>query len=142
MVNIPTQIPPDYDCNSHSPVFLNLFISFDPIITVAFPPWRNSAHVVVSISIDFPPSNSKRDAPFHRTAYDYSYADWDGLLDHLGDVVWEDTAVSAAAAKLCQRVQVKIDVYIAHRKYQVKPHSSPWSSAACAAVSLNHFFRL
>ena len=37
-----------------------------------------------------------------------------------------------------------IDVYIHHRKYQVKPHSSPWFSAACAAaiVHRNHFFRL
>ena len=31
-----------------------------------------------------------------------------------------------------------------YRKYQVKPHSSPWFSAACAAaiVHRNHFFRL
>ena len=31
-----------------------------------------------------------------------------------------------------------------HRKYQVKPHSSPWFSAACAAATVhrNHFFRL
>ena len=36
------------------------------------------------------------------------------------------------------------DVYIPHRKYQVKPHSSPWFSASCAAaiVHRNHFFRL
>ena len=35
-------------------------------------------------------------------------------------------------------------VYIPHRKYQVKPHLSPWFSAACAAaiVHRNHFFRL
>ena len=35
-------------------------------------------------------------------------------------------------------------MYIPHRKYQVKPHSSPWFSAACAAalVHRNHFFRL
>ena len=41
-------------------------------------------------------------------------------------------------------VQVGIDVCITHRKYQVKPHSSPWLSAACAAaiVDRNHFFRL
>ena len=33
---------------------------------------------------------------------------------------------------------------IPHRKYQVKPHSSPWFSAACAAVIVhkNHFFCL
>ena len=36
------------------------------------------------------------------------------------------------------------DVYIPHRKYQVKPHLFPWFSAACAAaiVHRNHFFRL
>ena len=41
-------------------------------------------------------------------------------------------------------VQVGIDVYIPHCKYQVKPHSSPWFSAACAAaiVHRNHFFHL
>ena len=35
-------------------------------------------------------------------------------------------------------------IYIPHRKYQVKPHSSPWFSAACAAAIAhrNHFFRL
>ena len=51
---------------------------------------------------------------------------------------------SAAASEFFERVQVGIDVYIPHRKYQVKPHSSPWFSAACAAaiVHINHFFRL
>ena len=35
-------------------------------------------------------------------------------------------------------------VYIPHRKYQGKRHSSPWFSAACAAaiVHRNHFFGL
>ena len=41
-------------------------------------------------------------------------------------------------------VQVGIDVYIPHRKYQVKPPSPPWFSAACAAaiVHRNHPFSL
>ena len=36
------------------------------------------------------------------------------------------------------------DLYIPHRKYQVKPHSAPWFSASCAAaiVHRNHYFRL
>ena len=44
----------------------------------------------------------------------------------------------------CEWVQVGVDVYIHHRKYQVKLHSSPWFSAACAAavVHRNHVFRL
>ena len=54
---------------------------------MAFPPLGNSDHVVVSVSIDFP-TNSQQDAPFHRIAYDYSRADWDGLCDHLRDVAW------------------------------------------------------
>ena len=56
---------------------------------MANPTLGNSDHVVVSVSIDFP-TNSQHDAPFHRKAYDYSRADWDGLRDHLRDVPWED----------------------------------------------------
>ena len=53
--------------------------------TMVFPSLGNSDHVVASVSIDFP-TNSQQDAPFHRIAYDYSRADWDGLRDHLRDV--------------------------------------------------------
>ena len=144
MVNFPTRIP---DCDSHNPALLDLFLTSDASIcsTMAFPPLGNSDHVVVSVSIDFP-TNSQRDATFHRIAYDYSRADWDGLRDHLRNVPWEDIfklSAPAAASEFCEWVQVGIDVYIPHRKYQVKPHSSPWFSAACAAaiVHRNHFFR-
>ena len=104
----------------------------------------NYDYVNVSVSIVFPP-NSQRDATFHRIAYDYSRADWDGLCDHLRDVLWDDIFkfnVSAAARELCEWVQAGTDVYIPHRKYQVKPHSSPWFSAACAVaiVHRNHIF--
>ena len=113
---------------------------------MGFPLLGNSDHVVVSVSIDFP-INSKQDSLFHRMAYDYSRADWDGLRDHLRDVPWEHIfklGASAAASEFCEWVQVGIDVYIPHRKCQVKPHPSPWFSAACAAaiVHRNHFFRL
>ena len=145
MVNFPTQIP---GCDSHSPALLALFLSFDASIcsTMAFPPLGNSDHVVVSVFIGFP-TNLQQDAPFHRIAYDYSHADWYGLRDHLRDVPWEDIfklGASAAASEFCEWVQVGIDVYIPHRKYQVKPHSSPWFSAACAApiVHRHHFFHL
>ena len=144
MVNFPTWIP---DCDPHSPALLDLFLSYDASIcsTMAFRPLENSDHVV-SVSIDFP-TFSLRDAPFHRIAYDYSHADWDGLRDHLRDVPWENIfklGASAAASEFCEWIQVGIDVYISHRKYQVKLHSSPWFSAACAAaiVHRNHFFRL
>ena len=84
---------------------------------------------------------------FHRVAYDYSRSDWDGLCDHLRDAPWEDIfklGASAAAREFCEWVQVATDVYIPHRKYQVKPHSSQWFSAACAAAVThrNLFYRL
>ena len=67
MVNFPTRIP---DCDSHNPALLDLFISSETSIcsTMAFPPLGSSDQIVVSGSIDFP-SNSQRDAPFHRIVY-------------------------------------------------------------------------
>ena len=133
---------------SHSPALLDLFISSQASIcsTMAFPPLGNSHHVIVSVFIDFPPY-SQQDASFQFIAYDFSCADWDGLRDHLRDVPWEvilKLSVFAAASKFCEWVQVGIDVYIPHWKYQIKPYSAPWFSAACAAAIFlrNHFFRL
>ena len=88
MVNFPTRIP---DCDSQRPTLLDLFISSDASIcsTMAFPPLVNSDLVIVSVYIDFS-SNSKRDSPFHQIAYNYSHVDFDGLHEHLSDVLWED----------------------------------------------------
>ena len=96
MVNFPTRIP---DCDSHNPALLDLFLTPDASIcsTMALPPLRNSDHVVVSVSIDFP-TNSQRDAPFHHIPYDYSWADWVGLHDHLTHVPWEDILKLSASA--------------------------------------------
>ena len=73
MVNFPTRI---LDSDFHCPALLDLFVSSDSGIcsTAAFPPMGNSDHFVVSVSIDFP-SNSKKDAPFHRTGYGYPRLD-------------------------------------------------------------------
>ena len=100
MVDFPGRIP---DCDSHSPALLDLCLFSDASIcsTMAFPPLGNSDHVVVF------PSNSQQDAPYHRIAYDYSRADWDGLRDHLRNVPWEDIfkpSASAAATEFCEWV--------------------------------------
>ena len=136
IVNFPMQIP---DCDSHTIALLDLFLSSDASFcsTIAFPPMGNSDHVIVSVSIDFP-LNSQWDAPFHRIAYDYSCDDWDGLPDHLRDIPWEDIfkfSASAAASELCEGVPVGIDVYIPHRKYQVKPFISMLFSFLCCCHS-------
>ena len=115
-------------------------------MTMAFLPLGDSDPALVSVSTDSP-SNLKWDAHFHHIAYDYSRADWDGLCDHFRDVPWKNIfklGASAAAGEFCEWAQVGNDVYIPHRKYQVKPHSSSSFSAACAAAIIhsNHFFRL
>ena len=47
------------------------------------------------------------------------------LRDHLRDVSWEGIfmlGASAAASEFYEWVQIGIDVYIPHRKYQNTPH--------------------
>ena len=61
------------------------------------------------------------------------------------DALWEDIfklGASASTTKFCEWIQLEIDVYISHNKYQLKPHSSPWFSAAftAAITHRNHFF--
>ena len=118
------------------------FISLDASIcsTMAFPPLGNADQVVVQVSIDFL-SNSQWDSQFHCIAYDYSFAGWDGLCD-LWEIFHEREYSAAAASEFCDCVQVGINVSIPHCKYQVKPHSPPWLSFACAAVVVhrNDFF--
>ena len=83
MVNFPTRIP---DCDSHSLALLNLFL-----LTLVFvlqwlsPHWQ----ILIMLLSQFPltfQQTQKRDAPFHRIAYDYSRADLSGLRDHSRDV--------------------------------------------------------
>ena len=53
-------------------------------------------------------------------------------------------SVSAVASECCEWVQVGIDVYTSHRKYQVNSQSCTWFSTVCVAVIIhrNHFFHL
>ena len=68
--------------------------------------------------------NPKGDVPLHGMVYDYSWADCVGLHDHLRDVPWEDTFkldASVAVSEFSEWIQVEINVYIPHDKYQIKP---------------------
>ena len=64
--------------------------------------------------------------------------------------LWEGNSIggiicaSGAASEFCEWIYVRIDVYISHHKYRIKPHSSAHFLAACAAaiVHRNHFFHL
>ena len=140
MVNFPTRIP---HCNSQSPALLDLFISPDAsnCSTLAFSTLENSDHVVVSVSIDLP-SNSQRDAPFHRIAYDYSRADWDGLGDHLRDVPNSVLLLLLVNFESGFRLEFTyISLIVSIRSNFINLHGF---STACAAtiVHRNHFFRL
>ena len=77
MVNFLTQVP---DCDSHNPALLDLFIYFDAHIcfTMAFPP-LGSSNNDVPVFIDFL-SNSQWDVAFHRIVFDYSFANWYGIV--------------------------------------------------------------
>ena len=117
--------------------WIYLFLDASICSMMALAPLPNSDHVAASVSIVFP-IKPKQGALFHCVAYDYSCADWDGLYDYLRDVQLEDIfklSASAATSEFCEWVLVRIDVYIPHHKYQVKPQSSAGFSAACAAAS-------
>ena len=77
-----------------------------------------------------------------------THADWDGLCDDLRFfVIMPHGQISLNLVLLllvlefCDWIQVGIDVYIPHRKYQVNFHSSSWFSVACtAAIVIENIF--
>ena len=143
IVDFPTRIP---DCVDHQPYLLDLFLCSNPdsCTVTSHPPLGRSDHIVVSVDVKFV-VKSTNEHPYHRTVYSYSKADWDGLRDHLRDVPWSDIFshdTTVAAKELSEWVEIGIDCYIPHRKFQLKPHSSPWFTPSCAAAIAhrNHYF--
>ena len=68
-----------------------------------------------------------------------------GVRDLLRDVPWVDIFkhnVTYAAKEISEWIVTGIDCFIPHRKFQLKPHSSPWFTPSCAAAIAhrNHFF--
>ena len=140
MVSFPSRIP-DLDCQILA--LLDLFVSFEASIcsTVAFPPFWNFDHAVVSVSIDF-------SIP-HSIAYSMTILVLIGtvFVIILRHVPLEDIfklSACAAASEFFGWGQVRIYVYIPHSKYLVKPHTALCFLAACAAAIGHriHFFRL
>ena len=131
MVSFPTQIP---NCDSCS--FSFGFLSFDASICSAMTfALLGNSYLVVSVSIDFL-LNSKRDA----------------LFDHKVFVIMREIFYGRKTLNwvlllllvfFVSGLRLEL-IYISLIKYQVRPHSSPWFSAAFAAAMIhrNKFFRL
>ena len=140
VADFPIRIPDD-----HQPYLLDLFICSNPdSCTVASHPLlEKSYHMVVSVDVEFV-VKSTNEHPYHRIACSYSKADWDGLKDHLRDVLWLDIFKHGdicAAKEIPEWVVIGIDCYIPHRKFQLKPHSLPWFTPCAAAIAhRNHYF--
>ena len=67
------------------------------------------------------PSNSKEDAHFHCTGFDHYCTDSNSFRNHIRCVF---TGASAAISEFCERLHVKIDVYLFHENYLVNSHLS------------------
>ena len=145
IVNFPTRFP---DHDNHSPSLLDLCLVSDPSIYSVAPlsPLGNSDHAVVSVSFS-PASVTSCESPSHRTSYNYPLADWDSFRDFLSGIPWHSVfslPADQCASEIMTWIQAGIDAFVPHRRYQVKPHSSPWFSPACAAAIAhrNHYFHL
>ena len=143
LIDSPTRIP---DRADQEPSLLDLFLSSNPDIckTSTSGPLGNSDHSVVNVAIDFN-TFSSRDPPIHRKLFSYHRGDWDNFRDLIRDLPLDyifhlDT--EKCAEEISSWLQVGIDAYIPSRKYQVKPHSTPWFSPAIAAAisHRNHFY--
>ena len=83
---------------------------------------------------------------YYRTSYNYLNGDWDSFHDFHRDAPLDNffsLSADNCEAEITKWIQSGIESFVPHRRFQVKPHSSPWFSAACAAAisHRNHFFR-
>jgi len=142
IVSSPTRVP---DRTTDKGYLLDLFLTTNPDSyhhTVSSP-LGTSDHCVVSVASST--LFSRQSAPFHRTVYNYSKADWCGFRTFLSQVPWRSALkgnVNTAAQEVTEWIQIGMEVYIPSRRYQQKPHSQPWFSPECAAAicQRNFFF--
>ena len=138
MVNFPTQIP---NCDSDSPALLDLFLLMLVFLIDAFPSIGKFRSCFHWLSIKFTMGCS---ISSHNL---WLILCWLGVFV----IIWEmfHGRISLNLVLLLLLVNFvswfRLELmYIPHRKYQLKPHSSPLFSAPCAATigHRNHFFFL
>ena len=144
-VNFVTRFP---DREDQSPSLLDLFLTSNPTIcqTSSSSALGKSDHVVVNIQINLSVKDAQ-ESPFHRTLYSYDRGDWDSFRDFLCDVPWPDVFKldgESCAVEVASWIKAGIDAFIPYRKFQQKPHSTPWFSPACAAAIAhrNHYYKV
>ena len=140
-----TRIP---DRDDHSPSLLDLFLTSNPSIceTSSSGPLGKSDHVVVNMQISLSTKGAP-EPPYHRTLFSYDRGDWDSFRDFLRDVTWIEVFKldgERCTSEVASWIKAGIDAFVPSRKFQQRPHSSPWFSPACAAAIAhrNHFFRV
>ena len=117
----------------------------DDCVAKVLPPIGNSDHATISVSVAYS-SPSTTFQPFHRTVFQFGKADWDGFRSFVADVPWLTIlklGPDLAADELSQWINLGMEIYIPSRTYQIKAHSQPWYTPACAAAIAhrNHFFK-
>ena len=134
IVSCPTRVP---DRITDKGYLLDLFLTTNPdnYHHKVSSPLGTSDHCVVTVTSDT--LFSRPSAPFHRTVYKYSKADWCGFRTFLSQVPWGSVLsgnVNAAAQEVTEWIQIGMNTYIPTRTYQQKPHSQPWFTPECAAA--------
>ena len=136
-----TQIP---DCDCHSSALLDLLISSDASLssTMFYNPSIGKFWSCCCLSFFWLSVKLKAGCPVSLHSL-WLFLCWlEQSFWSLEDIF--KLSASAAVSEFCEWVQVRIDVYIPHYKWKVKPHSFPCFLAACTAVIVqrNHFFCL
>ena len=143
IIDFPTRYP---DNSQHSPSLLDLCLVSNPSLfsVSCHSPLGYSDHALISINLELGPKFGI-ESPYHRTSYNYFQADWDSFRDFLRDGPWNvffSLPAEDCASKVVSWISAGRDAFIPSRRFQVKPHSSPWFSPACAAAisHRNHYF--
>ena len=132
-----------FDWYSYSRTFLDLFLSFNLVFFFCscFPPIGKFGLLLPQFPSTFRQTQKwmpKSGRPFFIAQLMIVLVLIGTIFDHLRNIPSEvifKLDASTAAAEFCEWVQVVIDVHISHRKYYVKPYSSPWLSAALVEIT-------